>query len=483
MKAKIYSLLAVLLTIVSLTGCDDWSPSTQFAKNTGGVTFEGFDVEVASQPTEASNASRAGEEIDVNDFIVTIYDRTTGKVANLASYDSEGNVRPASWKFSAMPEVMTLRVGSYKVVVKSHEPEAAAWEAPYYEGSKEFTIEEGRITSIGTVTAKFAAVKVEVKFSELLMKNMADDCTVTVVAGTGGTLVWSKTESRMGYFDVTSGATTLVATFEGTVRGSAQRSVQEFSDVTGGKYYIITYKMATGDTTVPDEMGDANPSGVSVSGQIEEQGESGNVNGGDNGSGTGSGRPDEEQWPDDPGTKPDPTPGPGDGDGDGDNELTADDFFKTDGIPGDSNYPKSALELGLDKENPSDANPAVVYIYSKTGIAHLKVKISSDNENFMSSAGSMLPLEFDLATCVDGNGNEIEDKEAIFGESLGLPYDVEVKGQGVTRPVTFDVTGLLPLLDAEAFWGKHTFTISVSDQEDAEKYYTTYLVIRTGDEN
>ncbi|MDE6079437.1 MAG: hypothetical protein K2G35_05185, partial [Duncaniella sp.] len=74
-------------------------------------------------------------------------------------------------------------------------------------------------------------------------------------------------------------------------------------------------------------------------------------------------------------------------------------------------------------------------------------------------------------------------KEAIFGESLGLPYDAEVKGQGVTRPVTFDVTGLLPLLDAEPFWGKHTFTISVSDQESAEKYYTTYLVIRTGDEN
>lgn len=474
MKAKIYSLLAVLLTIVSLTGCDDWSPSTQFAKNTGGVTFEGFEVEVASQPTEASNASRAGEEIDVNDFIVTIYDRTTGKVANLASYDSEGNVRPASWKFSAMPEVMTLRVGSYKVVVKSHEPEAAAWEAPYYEGSKEFTIEEGRITSIGTVTAKFAAVKVEVKFSELLTKNMADDCTVTVVAGTGGTLVWSKTESRMGYFDVTSGATTLVATFEGTVAKSPQRSVQEFSDVTGGKYYIITYKMATGDSTVPDEVGDANPSGVSVSGEIEEQGESGNVNGGDNGSGTGTGRPDEEQWPDEPGTDPDepgtdPTPG--------DNELTADDFFKTDGIPGDSNYPKSALELGLDKENPSDANPAVVYIYSKTGIAHLKVKISSDSEEFMDSAGEMVPLEFDLATCVDGDGHEIDDKEAIFGESLGLPYDAEVKGQGVTRPVTFDVTGLLPLLDA--FSGKHTFTISVSDQEDTEKYYTTYLVIKS----
>ncbi|MDE6555998.1 MAG: DUF4493 domain-containing protein [Duncaniella sp.] len=437
MKTKIYSLWAILIAFVCLTGCDDWEPATQFDKNMGGASFEGFELTVSDNPTVVSRA-----KTELEDYIVTIFN-SEGKIATY-----EG--KQCKWTYGKMPEVVSLRVGSYKLRVQSHEqPEPVAWDSPYFEGVEDFKIEDNKITALGTVTAKFSSIKVAVTFSELLTKNMEDDCKVAIVAGTGAKIEWTKNEKRYAYFDVTAGQTTLVATFQGTVRGSLQRSVQEFTNVAKGKYFIISYKMHSGDTDVPGENGDVDPAGITVKGDINEQTESGDVPGGNDGENPG--RPDDEEWGDTPG------PGPDDPGKDPSDDPV---IFDLEG---------SALQLGADKTNPTSAVPAIVNIYAKPhGIEKLNVSIESDNADFIASAGGLIDLDFDLAHIPD-------DQVEAYGESLGLPVNDQVLGKGIDGPVVFDVTGLVPLLNP--FPGRHTFKISVTDKNGNTKSTVLIFVV------
>ena len=100
-------------------------------------------------------------------------------------------------------------------------------------------------------------------------------------------------------------------------------------------------------------------------------------------------------------------------------------------------------------------------ITSKLGLTNLHVKIESDNENFILSAGELLPLDFDLA-------HPRDDKEKNDFSSLGFPVENEVIG---AKNLDFDITAFVPLL--AAFPGNHTFTLTVTD----EKGYTVSKIL------
>ncbi|MDE6287634.1 MAG: DUF4493 domain-containing protein, partial [Muribaculaceae bacterium] len=97
-----------------------------------------------------TEVSRAG--ISTDNFIITIKDKESGAVRR-------------TYKYGSMPEVVSLPVGSYTVSVKSHEIKPAEFDAPYYEGSADFSIEAGKITEIGTILCKFKSIKVTIKYT------------------------------------------------------------------------------------------------------------------------------------------------------------------------------------------------------------------------------------------------------------------------------------------------------------------------------
>ncbi|MDE6334317.1 MAG: hypothetical protein K2L77_06685 [Muribaculaceae bacterium] len=83
MKTKIISAIALAAAVVGLSACsDDWNPSTS---DTGKVSFELMGVEVSGVEQVVSRA-----EVDINDYIVSIYDKDDMLVRNWAYKDVPG---------------------------------------------------------------------------------------------------------------------------------------------------------------------------------------------------------------------------------------------------------------------------------------------------------------------------------------------------------------------------------------------------------
>lgn len=438
MKTKIYKLLVALMSVVVLAGCDDWTPGdgATFPANTGGLSHS-MQVEVNNPPSTPTGRATA----DTSGFIVTVCKQGTNEAI---SY----NGRECSWTFSEMPEIVTLPVGDYTVRVRSHEPENAAWDAPYFEGAKDFTVENNKVNYIGTVTCNFASVKVGIYFDDELKAAMdANTCSVTVDAGPAGTsLTWSTTETRYGYFYVTDNNPSLIATFSGKIKDqdvTGQKDARkEITDVKKGAYYIITFSLKGGDATLPPEYGDITGDGTGISINfevIENPVNSSTSSGKDDGNTDGDEEdPDKEEWPEDP---VDPNKPDDPNTGDDDNTIS---------------FTSETLQLG-ENATPNDPSitPAIVNIVAKDGITSLKVVISSDNSNFIAAVSDLLPLDFDLA--------DIDESDELLVESLrdtlGFPINDQVTGK---TNVEFNISGVAPLLSA--FPGNHKFTITVTDQ-------------------
>ena len=133
MNYKIFSTIAIATFLMSSCS-DNWAPSTD-DEGVGQLRMDAINV------TNAENViNRAG--VDVSNFIVSINNA-----------DGETVKR---WKYSEMPEVVTLPVDEgYYIDVISHNQEKAAWEAPFFKGSSEkFNIVKNQLTNAGTITCK-----------------------------------------------------------------------------------------------------------------------------------------------------------------------------------------------------------------------------------------------------------------------------------------------------------------------------------------
>lgn len=416
MKTKILSLMALLVLTISLSACHDSvnvNPPTK--QEQGQVNLRSMSVDV-NNAEKVINSGRA--QIDLSDFIIEIFNATGQRVGN--------------YTYSQMPEILTLEAGDYKVSVRSHEVEKAAWETPYFVGEKDFTVTSENITDIGIVTCKLSNIKVSIRYSEGLLKYMGDDCKVTVMANDEGRLEFTKDEKRSGYFAAVEGSSTLVAEFTGTVGGYKETVRHICSDVEPGQHRIITFTLRGPNGEVIGEEGQIDPNGgINIDASVEDEDLNGNINSDEDNLGDDD-RPGSDEQPDD-GDDPTPPTPPTPGDEDA---IT----FVSDGAD-------------FDKVNtPSDH--VVVTISSKNGIEHLNVKIMTDNNNFAASVADLLPMEFDLA--YPG------ENQAKFA-SVGFPTGNEVIGQ---KEIIFDISTFVPLLNA--FSGTHSFQISVTDSESIQ---------------
>lgn len=416
MNNKISTLIAAGALMLAGTACNEsWDPAPSAGQ--GSLSLKSMGVNVNTTTKVYSRAE--GEAIDLKPFVVKIVPLDGGEATQ--------------YTYGTMPEVLPLAVGQYRVDVESHAVQPAEWDKPYYAGSsKAFAIENNKVTEIGVITCEFSSLKVTVGYTDDLRAALGDDVTVTVVANTGGTLVFTPAETRAGYFEVVEGSMTLVATFEGTVDGTHTTQTVTFGQVSKGVHYMLTFKVKN-PPSPPEQHGTVDPSGITVEGVVSEVDINGNVDPGDDPTldpsdrpGTGGG---EEPDPPTP-----PTPG------------TDDITFHSD---------------NLDLEGVNDATTfsgdAIVTITSKNGFEHLIVKIVSDGLTPEELANVGLASEFDLA-----NPGALE--EALQG--FGFPIGTQVTGaQG---PINFDITDFVPLLSA--FPGcQHTFIITVTDKTGIQK--------------
>lgn len=430
MKHNILSLAAAAVLALGLGAChDDCQVKPGEESLTGTLSFSSMSVDVSVAETVKQNApargSRAG--VDVSNFIVSVT-------------SAQGEVK-GEWKYSEMPEILTLPAAdNYKVQVRSHEVQKAEWERPYYLGEKSFGITDGVVTEIGTVTCKLANIKVSIRYSDDLKAQMSDDVKVNVLANDEGSLDFAASETRSGYFAAVEGSSTLIATFDGTVAGVATHLQRTFTDVQPGHHRIITFRIKKLPEADP-ELGTIDPSGITVDTDVTDVNINGNIQteeDAENGNQSPWDTPEPPVNPDDPNTPDDPiTP-----------DDPTEDLFTFDCGDVMVDAVNDAEEFGTgDKGNKS----AVINITAVNPIEKLEVKIVSGYLTPEFMAGLNLAAEFDVAHPGDF-------ATALSG--LGLATGSEVLGQ---TEVPFDITNLVPLLAIEKKTAGGDFTDSYSD--------------------
>ena len=422
MNYKIFSTIAIATFMMSSCS-DNWAPTTD-DEGVGQLRMDAINV------TNAENViNRAG--VDVSNFIVSIN-------------NAEGET-VKRWKYSEMPEIVTLPVDEgYYIDVISHNQEKAAWEAPFFKGSSEkFNIVKNQLTNAGTITCKLSNIKVSIKFADDLKNLMEDDCKVSVIANDAGLLEFTADETRSGYFQAIDGSSTLVATFTGTIRGSYEEIRKVYTDVEAGQHRIITYSVKSGDPIIPDENGNIEiTDGIAVDMSTIDESVDGNVS------------TDEDIIDGDrPGQEEPVNPDP--------DEPTPDEpsekFFTFD------------TSISLTETNQAvEGKDYSIDITSVNPLANLKVKIESNylTDEFLAGVG--LVSEFDLA-------NLTPELSAKLGEGgFGFPTGDQVKG---SKSVRFDLTPFIPLLNLSPTPNDiHKFHLTVvDDKNNSETVVLTFI--------
>lgn len=234
MKKYINTLLALLM-VISLGACSKEA------------LFDGDDSAVGEGRllTDALSVSLANENGPKS-----VKTRRVSRAPEVADFDvaflREGNDTPeATYKYSEMPEIITLPAGSYVVRASYGDNPSAAWESPYYMGESSMVIVADEITDeVDPVVCKFSNVRVSIEFDAKLRQAMGSDAKVTVKVGESGSLDFTVAdEERSGYFAYVENSHTLAATFTGTVDGYLSSETKTYDNVAPGTHYRITFRL------------------------------------------------------------------------------------------------------------------------------------------------------------------------------------------------------------------------------------------------
>lgn len=417
MKTNIFNILAACGVMFAMSSCDGaWTPPTA---PEGDLALGAMDVVNDDAQKLVYNDMSRASDIDLSNYKVSVCPKG-------------GDTPLYTWTYSSMPEVVTLPVGDYTVVVKSHDVQKAEWDNPYFIGSKNFSVANGKITEVDQIVCKFSSVKVTIAYSDLL-KEMLTEATVTVKINDLGILNFDLAETRAGYFEALEGSSTMIVTFNGVINGTAVEKNINITDIAAGQHRIITFGSKV-IPPVPEQTGSVDPtSGIDISADMVTEDIDGNQTIEEDIMDTPK-RPWEPE-PEEPGPVTPPT------------EDAAATFTSTTLNLSGTNDPK-------DPKYSGDPGTAAVKIDCPKGFANLIVDIKTDNPNFEASVGEMLPMHFDLAYPGDA-GEDLG--------SIGFPIGDEVIGQ---TSIDFDISQFVPLLGA--FSGTHSFTITVKDSEGAE---------------
>ena len=232
-------------TVISFTSCD--REAMVFGSQTENPTTNGqgqlnlSSLKIGVNAAESEVQTRGG--VDVTNFIVKLYDEN--KVTLLKE-----------WKYSEMPEVFALNVGTYEIDVLSHEVNEAEWEKPYYYATQKFDISADTFTDLGTITCRLNNVKVTIEYDDELKAVMGNDINVAVSLNQNTKLDFNQTETRAGYFKTQNAENNVLYTsFKGTIAGEMYEVNNSFSGVKAGEYRRVVYSLKS-------SIGDIDEGGV-----------------------------------------------------------------------------------------------------------------------------------------------------------------------------------------------------------------------------
>lgn len=383
--------LTVLSMLIALTACH--SEKVSFQMDTfGQLKLSSMQVTADTEPLVTASRVSA----DIKDYLITVYAADGGKLQE--------------WKYAEMPEIFTLKTGTYKLVAHAPEVTGAAFDTPYCASAeKSFEIRQDEITEIGEVKCTLHNVKVTVKYEEKLMALLGDDVKVTVKVGEEK-LEYTKDETKSGFFHGKAENNVVDVVFEGSVEGESVSITKSYAEIALGTELIVTYKYKESVTGIdPGTGGSFHAPGISVDEKLIAVNETGAV------------LPEEDEILD----------------------------FGKPAIEGDG-FDLSQPVIILNQEKVE----VVVNLMAPDGIAHVKVEIASENETFAGVIKEMFGGPFDLAY-----PGALE--ETLKG--LKLPVSEQVINQQLVK---FDVTEFMPLLKGD-FAGIHRFIIEVVDNNNS----------------
>ena len=406
---KILSSLIIATVALSLSSCKKENIDYPSTGKNGSVDLSTLVVSYDPSATIVRSGS-----VDTQNFIIGIYERN-------------GNALKGEWAYKDMPEVVSLPAGGYVITAKSHNPEPAAWDAPFYYAERNFDVETDKVTPIGEMVCVLSNVKVSVEFSTDLLAVMGDDCKVNIGLGTGS-LDFTKDETRAGYFTVKETSNRIYAYFTGPIDGYVDTIYNEIENVKVGEWRILRYSLKTSN---PDnhESGSFLPSiGVDLSCYVVEQ----NVK-----------VPVSEDVIDDPEPSTPDVPNP----------------------PTPTEGPKIwATAFDITQPQTVTADLTIqVNVTSEKPLSGFTVDIESTTLTAEELESVGLTTHLDLA-----NPGEFRDKL----EGLGFPVAENVIGQ---TELSFDITPFGMMLSALGA-GTHEFIMKATDNENNETPQTLTLI-------
>lgn len=357
--------------------------------------------------------SRAASEVDLSNYIVTIYDQYSQQVGQ--------------WTYSEMPEIVSLAVGTYTVEVKSAAEPTNGFDVPYYEGTATCEIKENQVTDVPAISCKLANVMFTIEYDEAFKSKMSEDVVTTLSIGEN-TLQISATETRAAYLIASEDeAASLLVNLKGTIDGEAVDYSEHSDNVKSGVHNIIKYQFIPVSNGAV--AGGAFNVLIAVDSSLTASDETVSVNPGA-----------------EPGIDDFPTGG---GEG-GDAPVIVGTNFN--GRPFDISNEVLKVPGSVNVDNPW---PLQVTLSAANGIAHVYVTIDSGTLTEEVLDGVGLAASFDLA--------EPGELEAGL-EGLGFPTGENVVGQ---PEILFDVTPFTGLL---GIYGpaSHNFIIRLVDQQGLE---------------
>lgn len=357
--------------------------------------------------------SRAESEIDLSNYIVTIYDKYSQQAGQ--------------WVYSEMPEIVSLAVGTYTVEVKSAAEPSNGFDIPYYKGTATCEVKENQVTEGLEISCKLANMLFTVEYDESFQDKISEDVVTTITIGENSLQI-PASESRKAYLIAPDSETaSMEVNLKGTIDGEVIDYSEHFDDVKSGVHNIIKYQfipVSDGNTVT---AGGAFNISIAIDSSLTGSDESVSVN-------------------------PGPEPG-------------IDDFPTGGGEGGDAptivgtNFNGKSFDISNDvlevPTNIKEPLPLQVTLSAANGIAHVYVTIDSETltEDILTGVG--LAASFDLA--------EPGELEAGL-KGLGFPTGDAVVGQ---TTILFDVTGFTPLLGLYGA-ASHNFIIRLVDQQGLE---------------
>lgn len=226
MKKITYILLIALAAITSFTACDREKMDNDLKEQGEGsvnlVSLKGLSVDVSS-----TTITRASEEINTDNYLIRIY--------------NADNELVQEWKLSELPEIFTLKVGTYTIQALSHEVQPAEFEQPYYFAKESFTIEANKVKDLEPLVCRLQNIQVSVTYDDKLLALMGDDVVTTVTVGKES-LPFKKGETRSGYFQSNQeGTNVMTATMAGQIDGSPESVPYPIQNVRAGQHRIIKF--------------------------------------------------------------------------------------------------------------------------------------------------------------------------------------------------------------------------------------------------